>query len=266
MEGLNKYDTAIVVPSCDAYEDAWLPFFTFFFKYWPDCPFPIYLITDHKIYPDNRVKTIALGQDFGWANNMKLVLDKIPENYFLYFLEDVFLTKKVDTARILRLLDLAKKENISCLRLFPEPGADKSWRDNKELGLIAKDAPYRVSTMTAIWPKDAFIRLLKPGENAWQFELDGTKRSAEMDELFLSTWPGDYAISYFATAIKKRQWLYDAVKMCEREGVKLDLTKRSVEKPFDAFTRKLAHMPVIGRPARIFRRSYFALRRNLNKK
>src|SRR4051812_43328145 len=118
---MDSNNCAIVVPSCDAYEDAWLPFFSFFFKYWPDCPFPVYLITDSKIYPDNRVKTLALGKDYGWADNMKISLDKIPEEYFIYFLEDVFITKKVDTSRILRFLELAKKENVSCLRLFPEP-------------------------------------------------------------------------------------------------------------------------------------------------
>lgn len=253
---MNEYDCAIVVPSCDAYEDAWLPFFSFFFKYWPDCPFPVYLITDSKTYNDPRVTTLALGQDFGWANNMKIALDKIPEKYFLYFLEDVFMEKKVDTSRILRLLERVKKENISCLRLFPEPGADLPYGDDKELGLIAKDAPYRVSTMTAIWPKDAFIRLLKPGENAWQMELDGTKRSVDMDELFLSVWPGDYPIDYFATAIKKGYWIYDAVKMCEREGVKADFTKRPVESYSHSIVRKLAHMPVIGRPVRVLH-TYF---------
>lgn len=261
-----NHNCAIVVPSCDAYEDAWLPFFTFFFKYWPDCPFPVYLVTDNKIYPDSRVKTIALKQDFGWANNMKLVLDQIPEQYFLYFLEDVFLTEKVDTARILRLLNLVKEKNVACLRLFPSPGADKPWGDSKELGILDVNAPYRVCTMTAIWNKRDFIRLLKPGENAWQFELDGTERSKTMDNLlFLSTWPKDYAINYFATAIKKRQWLYDAVEMCKKEGIKIDLTKRGVETHFDSIARRLAYLPVVGGFARVFRRIIFSIRRKLKK-
>jgi len=253
---MNSLDCAIVIPSCDAYEDAWLPFFTFFFKYWPDCPFPVYLVTDHKAYTDSRVKTITLGEDFGWANNMKIVLDKIPEKYFLYFLEDVFITKTVDTKRILRLLDLVKTDNVSCLRLFPDPGADTQYKDGKEIGIIAKDAPYRVSTMTAIWDKHAFVRLLKPGENAWQMELDGTKRSENMNELFLSLWYGDKAINYFATAIKRGHWLYDAVKLCEKEGIKV-VTHRPIESIWGYASRKLTKLPIVGRFFRVLRQWYF---------
>ena len=39
---------AVVVSSCDAYSDAWKPFFKLFFKYWSDCPFPIYLVTNTR--------------------------------------------------------------------------------------------------------------------------------------------------------------------------------------------------------------------------
>jgi hypothetical protein len=254
MELLNKLDCAIVIPSCDAYEDSWYPFFTFFFKYWQDCPFPVYLITDNKTYPDPRVTTIALGQDMGWANNMKIVLEQIPQKYFIYFLEDVFLKRKVDTNRIITLLEKTKKYEISCLRLFPEPGPTLPFPQDKELGLIAKDAPYRVSTMTAIWLKKTFIDLLKAGESAWQMEIDGTRRSSKTDELFVSVWQGDYPIDYFATAIKKGRWLYDAVKMCKKERVNADFTKREVESFAHSIIRKLAHMYFIGRPVRFIYR------------
>lgn len=242
----NNHNCAVVVPSCDGYEDSWRPFFSFFFKYWPDCPFPVYLITGKKIYPDKRVHTIALGVDNGWANNMKTSLDSIPEKYFLYFLEDVFLTAKVGTERILTLLAMLKNDHISCLRLYPSPAPDKVYPRNKDLGIIGQNAPYRVSTMTAIWDKDAFIRLLKSGENAWQMELDGTKRSWLLDELFLSVWPESPAIEYLATAIKKGRWQYDAVSLCHREGVAIDLTHRGAETQWQYFKRKLDRLPVLG--------------------
>ena len=250
----NNYDCAIVVPSCDGYEDSWAPFFSFFFKYWPDCPFPVYLITGEKIYPDSRVHTIALGTDNGWANNMKTSFDGIPEKYFLYFLEDVFLTRKVDTERIMALLHVLKNEHVSCLRLYPSPGPDEPYAPNKDLGVIGKDAPYRVSTMTAIWDKEAFIRLLKPGENAWQMELEGTKRSWLSDELFLSVWPGSPAIEYLATAIKRGRWQYDAVMLCSREGVTVDLSHRGMETRRQYLNRRLDRTPILGWLFRLPRR------------
>ncbi len=254
------YDCAVVIPSCDSYEDAWGPFFKFFFKYWPDCPFPVYLVTETKKYPDQRVRTLNLGKDFGWANNMSVALDTIPEKYFLYFLEDVFIIKKVDTARVLRLFELLKKDHASCLRLFPAPGPDRAYGDSKELGIIADSAEYRVSTMTAIWDKQAFKRLLKPGENAWQMELDGTKRSSQMKELFLSVWPKDPVIKLFATAIKKGRWQYDALSLCKREGVAV-ISNRLREGLFGYLTRQAAYLPLLGGFFRRFRSWYYVSRK-----
>jgi len=256
----SPYNCAIVVPSCDSYEDAWSPFFTFFFRYWPDCPFPIYLITETKRYPDKRVRMLNLGKDNGWANNMFIALDTIPEKYFIYFLEDVYITKKVDTARIIRLFDLLKKDNVSCLRLFPAPGPDKAYGNDKEIGIIANDAPYRVSTMPSIWDKEAFKRLLKHGENAWQMELDGTKRAAQMDELFLSVWPGDDAMPLFATAIKKGRWQYDALRLCKSEGIPV-VSARPREGFIEYITRNASYLPVLGGLFRRGRRWYYASRK-----
>lgn len=256
----SAHNCAIVVPSCDSYEEVWGPFFSFFFKYWPDCPFPVYLITETKKAPDPRVKAINLGKDYGWSDNMDKVLSQISEKYFIYFLEDVFITKKVDTDRILRLLELAKNDHVSCLRLFPHPGPDTQYVNASgpvpELGVIAKDAPYRSSTMTAIWDKEAFKRLLKAGENAWQFELDGTKRASMMDELYLSVWPKDVAIHEFATAIKKGRWQYDALQLCKKEGIPV-ATKRPVEGMGGYVTRRLAYLPLVGGFFRKGRRWYY---------
>jgi hypothetical protein len=47
---LNKNNSsdnlAVIVVSCDLYSDVWKPFFTLFFKYWNDCPFPVYLTSN----------------------------------------------------------------------------------------------------------------------------------------------------------------------------------------------------------------------------
>jgi hypothetical protein len=240
------FDCAVVIPSCDGYEDAWRPFFTSFYKYWLDCPFPVYLITEKKSAPDNRVKVLNLGVDHGWANNMKIALERIPEKFFIYFLEDVFLSKKVDTERILKLLEITNRDKISCLRLHPSPGPDVPHEEYSELGVIGQNAPYRVSTMSAIWDKNAFLRLLKPGENAWNMEFNGTKRSWEMNETFLSVWQESPAIEYFATAIKKGRWQYDAVKFCEKEGIDVDYSKRGIESKSEYIHRKIRSVPVLG--------------------
>lgn len=65
---------AVIIASCKAYSDSWGPFFTQFFKYWPDCPFPIYLITEGGEQPDPRVSMLILQKDNGWSDNVRYAL------------------------------------------------------------------------------------------------------------------------------------------------------------------------------------------------
>ena len=114
--------TSIVVSSCDKFQDVWSPFFTLFFRYWPDCPFPIFLIANQQSYPDDRVKTILVGEDRGWATNLRMALDQVPTPYVLYLQEDYFLEGKADTATILDLVAYMSHCRAACLRLYPCPG------------------------------------------------------------------------------------------------------------------------------------------------
>lgn len=223
-----KNNCSIIVSSCDNFSDVWEAFFTLFFRYWPDCPFKIYLISETKVYPDDRVATISLGEDKKWASNMKLTLQKIDTPYVIYFQEDYLLRSPVDTQKMLRLLDFAIKNNAGCLRLFPAPKPEKKLADSPGLGEIIKGKLYSVSLQAAIWKKEVFEDLLIDGETGWNMEIDGSKRSINIKEPFLSVYKKvlDYPK---ATAVKKGKWLYDAVKLCEKEGIKIDGTKRKIE-------------------------------------
>jgi len=49
---------AILVMSCDAYDDLWAPCFNLLGKHWPDCPFPVYLGAEQQVYPGAGVVTL----------------------------------------------------------------------------------------------------------------------------------------------------------------------------------------------------------------
>src|SRR3989338_3266453 len=78
-------DTSVLVVSCDKYQDIWKPFFTLFFRYWHDCPYPIYLGSNQRIYADQRVKTIAVGDDKDWSSGFRKMLEQIPQPYDFAF-------------------------------------------------------------------------------------------------------------------------------------------------------------------------------------
>ena len=56
-----RHQSAVLILSCDKYADIWTTFFAFFFKYWPDCPFTIYLASNEKQFEHDRVVTIRKG-------------------------------------------------------------------------------------------------------------------------------------------------------------------------------------------------------------
>ena len=56
-------DVAILVPSFDGYRDVWEPFFRCFFKFWPDCPYPVVLGSIRETCSDPRVSPLTIGRD-----------------------------------------------------------------------------------------------------------------------------------------------------------------------------------------------------------
>ena len=148
-----KTKCALIIPSCDHYSDVWEPFFVQFFKYWPDCPFPVYLISNFRKYPDPRVNALLTGKDPGWGGSMRLALEIITTPYFIYMLEDIPLKEKTDTARILKLLSIVIDEQAAYLRLYPEPGPDLPYKNYAGIGLIKKDfQPFREFIIRIVFP------------------------------------------------------------------------------------------------------------------
>lgn len=230
-------NVAIIVSSCDAFSDAWKPFFTLFYKYWHDCPFNVYLIANTINYSDQRVKTICVGTDLGWSSNLQKALHQIAASTILYFQEDYFIKKNVKTELVLSLINKMRKYHAACLRLYPSPGPDSFFENEGSVGIISRDAAYRVSLQCSIWNSDTLESLLVPGENGWDMETKGTQRASGRDELFLSVKRsgengsvGDIPIDYLCTAIVKGRWTKEAVELCGTEGIKLDLKLRPVLK------------------------------------
>ncbi len=235
---------SVVVSSCDGFEDAWQPFFRLFFKYWPDCPFPVYLITNGKRYDDERVRTIAISPDRKWSSNLKETLRQIDTQYVIYFQEDYFLNKKIDTATIISLVSYAQKTNLACLRLFPSPGPNTSYSEFPNLGKISDDAPYRISTQTALWNKEYLDGILVDGETGWDFELK--THSDQNRRLFLSVKKP--VIQYVkSTGIKKGRWTFDAIQLFKKEGIDISTSQRLSERRFEYTKRRIRSVPILGK-------------------
>ena len=67
----------VLIMSCDSYEDLWVPFFHFFDKYWPDCPYPIFLATNTKLFIHNNVQVIHSNHFGTWSEETAIILNKL---------------------------------------------------------------------------------------------------------------------------------------------------------------------------------------------
>lgn len=242
-------DMAVLVVSCDKYQDLWKPFFTLFFRYWQNCPYPVYLGSNRLTYTDSRVKMITVGDDKDWSSGFRKMLEQIPHHYVIVLLEDYLLYKPVDTDKIRELVSYMKRRGAGVLRLFPCPGPDMPSQDNPEVGEICKGADYRVSMQAAIWDRQILCSLLHDGESAWNFEMVGSIRSDELEVPFLSVNKDSVKqppIPYFCTAVVKGKWLRDAVNLCRKEGIEIDLSVRPCETHFDRLKGFVMH-DVIGK-------------------
>jgi hypothetical protein len=244
--------TALLVVSCDAYRDVWGPFFSLLFRYWPDCPFPVFLGSNHATYPDRRVTTLAVGEDRDWSSNLLKMLELIPAGGVLLLQEDFLIDRPVQTERMTQLIGYADAKQAACLRLMPIPGPDTFCADNIEVGAINKGTAYRVSLQAAWWRKENLAAIAHAGESPWQFENLGSRRSDELSASFLSLREGiECPLDYFTTAVFRGFWESGALELCRRENIPVDLKRRPVMPLRMRMERSLRRKGVPDRLARI---------------
>jgi hypothetical protein len=141
---------------------------------WPisvDC----YFGTDTlpAINPDYRPFKMIFSGKGEWSDRLLVLLNQIPEDFILYLQEDHYSSGVIPDLSM--LMDMIRKDNLLRLQLSPV---------NKYYTLSGSKLPlffhpsskYLVSHQPSIWRKDFLISCLKPGENPWQNEYEGTKR------------------------------------------------------------------------------------------
>src|SRR3990170_7152263 len=225
----NTDNVAVLVVSCDHYADLWLPFFHLFKRFWPDCPYSVYLLTNEKDFQFPDVSVIRTGINVSWSDNLKMGLQHIREKYILMIIDDLFLLKPVDTAMVIKICNTFVLLDGNYLRLNPTVRADKKF--NKYFGEVSKGAIYRASTVLSLWKKCILAELLRPGESAWHFEIYGTNRSDAYDG-FYATWEEWLSV---INCVIKGKWRNKAFRKIRAFYPGVDLQNRKTMSYSDQF-------------------------------
>ena len=208
---------AFMVVSCDKYADLWDPFFHCLRTYWPDCPYSVYLLTNHKDYDAPGVTVVNIGDDRSYADNLRAGIARIAEPWVILWLEDVFLSESVDTARFRTIIAQAQSVPVGYLKLSPD--LPLSYDSNaREIGPVPKGVRYRSAVGLSLYHVDTLEKLLVPGASAW--DLDTGTLSDDLDEPF-------YALTANAArrppirwvhGVIKGRWYWPAIPFLKKEG------------------------------------------------
>lgn len=246
-------DLTILIPSCDKYSGLWDPFFTLLFKNWPSLQsggsnqdIPIFFISNKKAFKHPRVQNIQFPNEISWSDNMIMALAKVQTKYVLYLQEDYFLTEKINEKMLYAILQYTKKHNSSYTSLVSmgqSPKFQSIIKESPNLIEIADDSQYRTSLQAAIWEKDTFSWLLKPGESIFAFELDGSKRSEGIKKLFLAHVNNELGTSFdvinYINAVDRGKILISAVNYLHSQGINFEPQKQHLPLQNDNLLTKL---------------------------
>jgi hypothetical protein len=224
---------SLLVASCDAYYQAWEPFFFFIKKHWPGFDMPVILNTETRSFACEGfdIKTFSLyrqGEKVPWGKRMLDHLDKVETDYILLMLEDYFLRRDVDEARLNRLIDLLDENpDISTFNLVHAPIEFEKKNRLGDFMLRPRKGSYRFAC-TGLWRVSHLKQYILPDESPWQWEVDGNYRSAFTENRFYMLAKDaepylDYGFSYDWMGIRKGKWVIEDVgPLFQANGLKVN--------------------------------------------
>lgn len=171
---------AILIASCD--KNIWLLniFLKYFFEFWGECPYKIYISLENSKFEfeDKDIIVLNNNENIGWSGRIKRCLESINEEYILVMLDDFIIEEKVNQEKINHYISIMNRENISNLILTPVQN-EKNDLDSKYNSFVHRNrfGRYKTSLQCGIWNKDLLYNLLKENESAWEFEIFGNIRS-----------------------------------------------------------------------------------------
>ena len=189
---------SILIPSCDNYSDLWAPFFKCFFKYWPDCPYQIFLGVNKKPFSYPGVSVINTGLDNGYSQNLREYLDFLDNDIVLVWIEDRFLKDQVSNEKIDEAVKYFKKNNLDFLKLITGHPYSYSNSKNQIFSPLNQNEHYWVCLTIALWKKSTLYKIANLSDTAWDLEKFGTKFAKEKKLKFYSiSYPYKYSPAIF---------------------------------------------------------------------
>lgn len=244
---------AVLLTTCDSYDDAWYPFFRLLEINWADCPYPIYLNAETKdynypgidircIHPDTSEKDKKI---ISWSKRLKQALLKIDADYILFMLEDFFIKRPVRTDVVNDCLNWMDEDTNVVFIDFYRDKTENSEIFRREFSEIERKNDWAINANCGLWRKSFLIDILRD-ENPWDFEMNATARWRRTDyKIFTHRKEFERVFDYqFETingewsGILKGKWLSLVPQLFNSYDIKVDYEKRGIIEPPDMRPRE----------------------------
>ena len=216
----------VVVASCDAYADILQPFSALWRTHWPDCPFPVALVTETAPKQQQKLafnSILACGPGLNWAERLCIALEKIATPYVLLLCDDYFLCDAVDTERIKRRLFQMAQYDAANLRLIPNPPPPHAFARDPDLMEYDNGTAYCIATQAGFWNREFLLSLASGVGSIWEFERLGSFRCTSERRPLLCTLIKEFP---FVDAVHKGKWERFGAELCVANGLEIDFSKR----------------------------------------
>ncbi|MFN0075970.1 MAG: hypothetical protein ACKVY0_05800 [Prosthecobacter sp.] len=215
----------MIVSSCDAYSDLWPFFFHFFEQRWPQAPRPLYLVANFQTFDHAGVRTLAVGPDRSWGATIHAALEKIPDEFVIFLLDDFFLDQTIPMGWVEDLvaqLDQARGDFVS---LYHVAVGGAPLAEGSMLSEIRErmECP---GFHAGIFRRSYLMKLAAAGENIWRTE--SLMRDDALDRRFKQfslTAASPFHLTY-VESVRGRFWKKNGLDYLKQNGLKPDLWRR----------------------------------------
>lgn len=177
-----------------------------------------------------------VGADRGYVTNLGQMLERIDSDWVLFWIDDAFLRRRVDSHRISEILSTSLRDSLGFVLLYAAPWHILKLEDAKpgaDLVEISRESKYRGSLSIGLWRKDVLKRMLHPDESAWDFERASGPRSVETRAKFFALAPRfrKAPILDVAHGLRRGTWTAEGQSFFKEEGLESYLDQRPRQGP-----------------------------------
>jgi hypothetical protein len=195
-------------------------------KFWPDCPYNIYVGLNSQPSPSDRA-TAVYAAPSQWREELATQLRQLQEDWVILVLDDFLIRSEVNHLHLAQLVDVCIRNGWPYLRMIPIDRSllsrllrPKSHDLPAGVEMIPAGYPYYSSLQIALWKKSHLLRLLGAPGNIWDFE------HLEFPDAAHYAVTGPACIRY-RHLVEKGRWLPDSAALLARAGLPAELGTRA---------------------------------------